>query len=519
MAPTCKIESTECSTLYDRLGHSDSIKPIPGSTNLLMKLILFLLKGSLTVLVFLTPLLGVWLASALVAYTNGPTWLAVASSVLLFPLIPIVWDLRGSKRRQQNPQILTWGDRIILRTLLLNLIFLACLLALRPQTAFLALSTRGDWMLDGKQGAQIELVRRSLFKVANGMEWLYLAVRQNPYQQYADAEIQPTPQTTTQPSTQVTPSGDSPEPQQSQPTPQPNSSTGSAYSASWPLEAEIHPAVANMPASVEVSIESVAQYIAQQEQDPFLRVKALHDYVADRVAYNAPAFFGQIPRPPQDAETVFRTHKAVCAGYAKLLEALGQAIGEEIVYVVGDSRSQISDLNGSSHAWNAAKIQGNWYLIDATWNSGYVEGTSFTKRYRTSYLFPPPEVMVVSHFPDDPAWQLLPEPLPRGEFLRQPMLPPSFFAQELKLISPTRSQTAIQGNAIIQLENPQQRWLMASYSLKQSQQAERCANQTSQNPQLSCSLPSAGTYEVLLFSSDQQYGQYEYVGQLEFNKG
>jgi hypothetical protein len=485
-----------------------------------MKLILFLLKGSLTVLVFLTPLLGVWLASSLVAYTNGPTWLAVASGVLLFPLIPIVWDLWGSKRRQQSPQILTWGDRIILRTLLLNLIFLACLLALRPQTAFLALSTRGDWMLDGKQGAQVELVRRSLFKVANGMEWLYLAVRQNPYQQYADAEIQPPPQTTTQPSAQVTPQGNSPEPQQTpQPTPQPNASTGSAYSASWPLKAEIHPAVANMPASVEVSIESVARYIAQQEQDPFLRVKALHDYVADRVAYDAPAFFGQAPRPPQDAETVFRTHKAVCAGYAKLLKALGQAIGEEIVYVVGDSRSQISDLNGSSHAWNAAKIQGNWYLIDATWNSGYVEGASFTKQYRTSYLFPPPEVMVVSHFPDDPAWQLLPEPLPRGEFLRQPMLPPSFFAQGLKLISPTRSQTAIQDNAIIQLENPQQRWLMASYNLKQSQQAERCADQTSQIPQLSCSLPSPGTYEVRLFSSDQQYGQYEYVGQLEFNKG
>jgi hypothetical protein len=60
-----------------------------------------------------------------------------------------------------------------------------------------------------------------------------------------------------------------------------------------------------MPASVETSIAAVAQYLAQQEHDPFLRVKALHDYVADRIAYDAPAFFGQAPRPPQDAETVF----------------------------------------------------------------------------------------------------------------------------------------------------------------------------------------------------------------------
>ncbi|MBD2463918.1 transglutaminase [Oscillatoria sp. FACHB-1407] len=486
---------------------------------LLLDLPILLLKGLLTLLVFLTPVLGVWLASSLVAYTNGTTWLVVFSGILLFPLLPIAWDLWGRKRRNLKPQILTWGDRIILRTLLLNLIFLICLLALRPQTSFLALSTRGDWMLDGRQEPRIELVRRSLFKLANGLEWLYLAVHQNPYTQYADTrDIRPTLQPEVQPSPQPTQSSQtSPQPQPtSQPAPSPSTTDRTNL---WSVDASIHPAVAQMPPSVETSIASVAQYIAQQEKDPFLRVKALHDYVADRIAYDAPAYFGQAPRPPQDAETVFRTRKAVCAGYAKLLEALGQAIGEEIVYVVGDSRSQISDLNGSGHAWNAAKIEGNWYLIDATWNSGYVDASGFTKRYSASYLFPPPEVMIISHFPDDPAWQLLPQPLSRGDFLRQPMLRPNFFAQGLKLISPTRSQTDVRDDAVIQLQNPNQRWLMAIYGVKGSGQAEKCSEQISQDPQLSCSLPGTGTYEVRLFSGNQQYGQYEYVGQLEFNKG
>jgi hypothetical protein len=122
---------------------------------LLLDLPARLLKGLLLLLVFLTPVLGVWLASSLVAYTNGPTWLAVCSGVLLFPLLPIAWDLWGRKRRQQKPPMLTWGDRVILRTLLLNLIFLTCLLALRPQTSFLALSTRGDWMLEGRQDPKL----------------------------------------------------------------------------------------------------------------------------------------------------------------------------------------------------------------------------------------------------------------------------------------------------------------------------------------------------------------------------
>ncbi len=69
-----------------------------------------LLKLLLTILVFLTPVLGVWLASSLVAYVNGPTWLVVFSGILLFPLIPITWDLYGRQKRKE-PGILTWGDR------------------------------------------------------------------------------------------------------------------------------------------------------------------------------------------------------------------------------------------------------------------------------------------------------------------------------------------------------------------------------------------------------------------------
>jgi len=442
--------------------------------------------------VFLTPVLGVWLASSLVAYINGPTMLAVCSGILLFPLIPILWDLRGRKQRQTG--ILTWRDRITLRTLVLNLTFIALLLALRPQTSFLALSTRGDWFLDGRQGPHIEFARQGLFHLARGLEGIYLQFHHNPFDQYADTTG-------------------------AQPRPRPSPTVRAGQTQGWPwLDTGLHPAVANMPASVETSIASVAQYIAQQEKDPFLRVKALHDYVADRIAYDAPAYFaGQYP--PQDAETVFQRRVAVCAGYAKLLEALGQAIGEEIVYVTGDSRSSTSDLEGQSHAWNAAKIKGQWYLIDTTWDSGSVDRSSgFTKRYRADYLFPPPEVMGITHFPEDTAWQLRSQPISRGEFLRQPILRPQFFAEGLKLITPVRSQTDTTGPATLQIQNPKQRWLLTSYAAKGAKESQRCSDTAIQGPQITCPLPRTGTYEIRLFSGDEQYGDFAYVGQVEFNK-
>jgi len=38
---------------------------------------------------------------------------------------------------------------------------------------------------------------------------------------------------------------------------------------------------------------------------------------------------------------------------------------------------------------------------------GYVDRASgFTKSYKADYLFPHPEVMGISHFPEDQAWQL-----------------------------------------------------------------------------------------------------------------
>lgn len=61
-----------------------------------------------------------------------------------------------------------------------------------------------------------------------------------------------------------------------------------ASNSPWPWKDSrtIHPLVASMPSNVETSIKSVAEYIAQRESDPYLRIKALHDYVISRLVYD-----------------------------------------------------------------------------------------------------------------------------------------------------------------------------------------------------------------------------------------
>jgi transglutaminase-like putative cysteine protease len=468
--------------------------------------------------VVLVPAAGVWLASSLASYRNGPVWLAFLCGLLLFPVLPVAWEARARRRlarakREPSRTFTTW-DRLVLRTLAVNVAFLGTLLACFPAAAFAALSTRGDWFLEGRRGEGAEKARRMLFAAAGGLEWIYGAVHRNPYEDALERRPEDQPRPEPAP---VAVASAPPEPVAGEPAAAPEPPDEVRFSADgvpeWPLPARLHPAVADLPPEAESSIAALGRHLAAQEPNPWLRVKALHDYVADRVAYDV-ASYRSGTFPPQDAETVFRTRRSVCAGYANLLAALGEAAGETIVVVGGDARNDGADVTGEGHAWNAARIGGRWALLDATWDAGHVEGDRFEKRYGTEYLFPPPEVQGVTHFPEDPEWQLRSPPLSRGEFFRQPMMKAGFYAEGLTLLAPDRSQVTVDGALQLSLANPRRRWLMARYEEGQGGGGGgECAVQGGQR--IDCRFPSAGTYRVRLFVGRQQYGHYDGVGELE----
>jgi transglutaminase/protease-like cytokinesis protein 3 len=290
------------------------------------------------------------------------------------------------------------------------------------------------------------------------------------------------------------------------------------------LPEELSPLVRDMPPEAERSIESVAAYLKLNAPSSLERLKAAHDYVADRVAYDAESYFAG-RYPPQDARTVFETRKSVCAGYANLLTAIGRAAELDVRYVVGDGRPAGSDLSGESHAWNAAQLDGRWYLIDATWDSGAV-GQRFEKNYRTAYFLTPPAVFALSHFPDEAKWQLLERPLSRGDFLRQPALSPLFFATGLELVAPDRSQVDVSGTLEIQLKSSRGAFLLANVRQGRGQgevllgtpRVERCQVDGGAAPRVRCQFGHPGRYDVQLFvNPHSETGTYDFAGQIKVN--
>lgn len=505
-----------------------------------MKWIGRLLKFFVAVFVLAIPLLGVWTASSMAAYWNGPTWAVVGAGLLLFPLLPGFWDLWAMRRRLRKGQkvedrILTSGDRLLLRTFVLNLVFVSTLLWLFPLASFTALSTRGDWMLDGHNGRAAKIGRTVLFASAGGLEWLYQAYKDNPYDEMAESDPVPAPDPDDYGDLDQSadPSDDSSDDGKSKvadgdtsPDPRSDSEPDSAAEKEpaiprWPLKNTLNPLVRNIPDEDAESIASVAHFLAEHEKNPFQLVKALHDFSADHVRYDFEALDAG-DYPPQDAETVFRKGLGVCAGYANLMVALGREAGVEIVYIVGDSRDRAGDIAGGGHAWNAAKIKERWYLIDVTWDAGHRENGTFKKDYSTDYLFTPPAFFAESHFPEDSSWQLLDQPISRGEFMRLPMLGAGFHSAGLKLIDPRRSQISVDKVAHITISNSRHKFMMTTWRPKSSADdssvSRQCATENGRVISTTCDLPEAGSYLLMFFVNDQPYGRFHSVGQIEVNR-
>ncbi len=457
-----------------------------------------MLKLAFYIGIYGVPALGIWLISSLVALTNRSLLLPLIAGILLFPGLPFVWEWYASMRRIQKgvkPVSFTFWDRITLRTLALSVVAIGFLLATLPTQVFLALSIRGDWMLRGSTSAVSEFGRGALFRIADGLEWTYVLVSPNPFLGHLDPAA-------------VEAHG-------------PKNAAPAHETPLWPWEpSRIHPLVREMPAFVETSIESVAEYIAERESHPHIRIKALHDYVADRVEYDARALFvGKIPS--QDAQSVFENREAVCAGYANLFAALGKEAGEEVVIVSGYARTETGELSDQGHAWNAVSIDGKWHLVDTTWDSGSVKrGRTFVKGYGTEYLFTPPEIFGVTHFPNDPDWQLRERPLSRGEFLRQPMMKPRFFAQGMTLVSPKRSQTDVEERATIEIRNPKKQLVIAKFNARGRSVARNpCDVDVGSTTLVTCDFPKNERYYVSLFSSSSRLDRaYQFVGRLHFNR-
>ena len=91
------------------------------------------------------------------------------------------------------------------------------------------------------------------------------------------------------------------------------------------------------------------------------KAEAISRWIAEHIFYDYDKLNG-LAAGVTDAEGVLRERRSVCQGYADLTLAMLQTVGIKTVLESG--------LVGSEgHAWNVAKLDGEWVIMDNTWDS------------------------------------------------------------------------------------------------------------------------------------------------------
>ena len=479
-----------------------------GLGSALVALLQLTLHAAWIALVVVVPLLAAWVASSLAAHAGGSARLAAASGLLVFPALPLLWELVARARRKPGgKRFLTLADRLVLRTLAVSLVFVGALLARDPRRAFVALNARGDWMLDGRHTPGAAQARRGLFRLAATTEWLYRLSDDNPFSK--GSHHRPTPQPL--PTTEVADTH-APTTSATARTVTPAVAPAAPRDAhAWPWPGGLHPAVLALTPADETSPAAVGRFLAAREPDPWKRARAVHDYVADRIVYDVDAWRSG-NYPPQDAETTFRTRRSVCAGYAYLFEAVGRAAGLTVEVVGGRGRGSVNTGMGNGHAWNAVRLDDRWYLVDTTWDAGGVGPDGFQKHYSTAYFLTPPEAFLAKHFPNEDRWQLLATPRTPGEYLRMPALDPEFFARGLLLVSPDRAESDARGSVEVVVDNPRGASLTASVR-PDGGATEQCPVRGTTRLTVRCPLVGSD-HEVVLYAAAERDAIHWSVGSL-----
>jgi hypothetical protein len=183
------------------------------------------------------------------------------------------------------------------------------------------------------------------------------------------------------------------------------------------------------PRANEKNMATLAGYLLKAgPKNDQEKARLLYTWIVTHIRYDMAAYnSGKIT--DCSAELVLAKKTTVCEGYSNLFKKLGEAMGLEVVSIVGydkgNNYKEGSKLKKAEHAWNAIKVDGKWQLFDPTWGGGsIVAGNGGEKNY--VFKFDPywfnvnPKEFIFYHLPEEGQWQLLDAPITLKQFEKLP---------------------------------------------------------------------------------------------------
>ena len=199
------------------------------------------------------------------------------------------------------------------------------------------------------------------------------------------------------------------------------------------------------PKKTESELSDLINYLKNETQNLNLLEKAyvVFYWMAENIIYDKTELKDN-KNKDSTPEGIYKYGKTICFGYSKLFAYIAKCIGIETEYIKGYAKGSEynpgEQMEKTNHEWNAVKINENYFLIDSTWGAGLLEENIHIKELDDFYFLPNPKYLIYTHFPEDPKWQLLKNPITKEEFINQININSKFFSFHFTDINLKKSQ-------------------------------------------------------------------------------
>lgn len=168
------------------------------------------------------------------------------------------------------------------------------------------------------------------------------------------------------------------------------------------------------PDSKSTTTKDVAAYINKYCKSDEQKVRAIYVWIISHITYSTDS--GQFVVTDEDREKLvaagMRRRKGLCENFAAIFDDICKKAGLHSFAIEGYTQHKNGDDN-TSHAWNAAMINNEWFLFDPTWDAVQ---PGLSSPVKTSYFMRSPAEFIQNHMPFDPMLQFLDHPVTFKDF-------------------------------------------------------------------------------------------------------
>ena len=168
--------------------------------------------------------------------------------------------------------------------------------------------------------------------------------------------------------------------------------------------------------------EEATKRITANATTPYEKARAIYAYLADNMEYDVS---GTITT----ADECWDKRTGLCQAYSEVFQRLADHAKLKIRVIHGIAKNFKGSANENGHQWIAVETEKGEVLCDPVCGSGTVDKGVFNKSHHDmSWWDVAPEVMAITHFPDNPADQKLKKPVTREQFNAMPIFEPNLLA-------------------------------------------------------------------------------------------